>query len=200
MWDVSLLWLRSNDVSDNGHHFCSITIITKNASYCKLFRIWFVSTRKHLKPLPANFDHFNPCRVDLRPFLYNYETVLCRYIDQAMLFLWIVGISFDNIEATFECDLCTNYVVTTRFSVQDVTLIWIIDPWLHTNMIRVSFCIFQLNKSLSVETITKANPFVVPQRPTKSEVLRMFDGVGLFVQKLLHWFMLVRRYFNHILM
>ena len=27
----------------------------------------------------------------------------------------------DNIEATFEFDLCTNYLVTPRFPVQDVT-------------------------------------------------------------------------------
>ena len=31
------------------------------------------------------------------------------------------GVAFDNIKATFEIDLCTNYCVTPRLTLQDMT-------------------------------------------------------------------------------
>ena len=55
--------------------------------------------------------------------------MLCRYVVDRSNYAFSeslyqeesVGIVFDNIEATFEFDPCTNYLVTPRLSVQDVT-------------------------------------------------------------------------------
>ena len=46
----------------------------------------------------------------------------------------------DNIEATFELNPCTNYHVTPRFPVQDVTrqqFEFDTDPWTHTNIMKL---------------------------------------------------------------
>ena len=65
---------------------------------------------------------------------------------------------FDNTEATFEFDPFTNYLVTTRLPVQDVTIsyccrvtsctgcdpaeIWNGNPWTHTNIMKLSNLLF----------------------------------------------------------
>ena len=84
-----------------------------------------------LRQLPAKLDHIyliGPCRaknLTFELFFNNYETVRRRY--PKLYFFWIaitrgsVSITLDNIEATFEFDPCTIYLVTPRLPVQDVT-------------------------------------------------------------------------------
>ena len=84
-----------------------------------------------LKPLPAKLDHFylcDPCRAKNLTFdlsFNNNETVRRRcvnlYFFESLQQEESVGMVLDNIEATFEFDPCTNYLVTPRLPVQDVT-------------------------------------------------------------------------------
>ena len=112
-----------------------------------------------LRPLPAKLDDFyllDPCRAknltsDL--FFRNYETVRCRNVK--LYFFWIVitkGICWYGIWqhwSNFWIWPCTNYLVTPRLPVQDVTRQqyewWSLHPYQHNEIIK-PFVSFQLSK------------------------------------------------------
>ena len=84
-----------------------------------------------LRPLPAKLDHFylfDPCRA--RKLTFDLSSITTkRYVVNRSNYTFSEslkqevsdGMVLDNIEATFEFDPCTNYLVTPRLPVQDVT-------------------------------------------------------------------------------
>ena len=145
-WEVSVHWLtvllryHSNKASHILQTIWFFIVLTWWTFWDHCQQNWII------------FYLFDPCRAknltfDL--FFNNYETVRHRQVK--LYFFWIVIMSLVNIEATFEFDPCTNYLVTPspgflyRMWPDSNLKSWSLDPYQYNEIIK-PFVSFQLSK------------------------------------------------------